>query len=143
MSRKTQRWPGVMAGALLPAMLGACAAPAQTRPSVAPERPPALPEPGRPIARPARVTVVPPTVPQGGLVIGRTAPDAVVEHEGRTLHVTPYGTFVFGVARDARGPAVVRIDHPGAGGQTYRIQVLLRDWPVERVDGVPPATVSP
>lgn len=130
------RWSAPIAGALLPVLLTACAAPAQPRP-------PALPEPARPIAQPSRVSVVPGTVMQGGLVIGRTAPDAVVEYEGRRLHVTPYGTFALGVARDSTGPLVVRIDHPGGGGQTYRIEVLARDWPIERVIGVPPSTVNP
>lgn len=122
--------------AVLPAVLSACAGGAQARP-------PALPEIGRPVAMPARTSVVPTTTSQGALVIGRTTPDAMVEYGSRRLHVTPYGSFVFGVGRDATGPLVVRITQPGGDALTYRIGVIPRDWPTERIDGVPPDTINP
>ena len=122
--------------AMLPAVLSACVAGAQLRP-------PALPGIGRPVAMPVRTSVVPDSVSQGALVIGRTAQGAIVEYGGRRLHVTPYGSFVFGVGRDATGPLAVRITPPGNGALTYRIVVTPRDWPTERIDGVPPDTVNP
>ncbi|MGH8077211.1 MAG: M23 family metallopeptidase [Lysobacter sp.] len=121
---------------LLPVALSACSAAAQVRP-------PALPDVGRPEPLPARTTVVPTSASQGALVIGRAPPDATVEYDGRQLHVTPYGSFVFGVGRDATGPLVVRVTRPGATALVYRIAVTPRYWPVERIDGVPPDTVSP
>lgn len=130
------RAAAAMLGALLPAVLSACAGSAQTRP-------PALPEIGRPVAMPARTSVVPTAVSQGALVIGRTTPDAIVEVAGRRLHVTPYGSFVFGVGRDATGPLIVRITRPGSTALTYRIAVIPRDWVTERIEGVPPDTVHP
>ena len=128
------------AGCVLPLALAACAATAQT---TAPGRPPALPPDGRPIARAERVTVVPDRVQQGGLVVGRAPADARVEYDGRQLHVTPYGTFVFGVGRDATGPLAVSITHPDGRRLNYQVTVDPRDWPVERVNGVPPRTVDP
>lgn len=125
-----------MLSAVLPAVLSACVGVAQTRP-------PALPEIGRPVAMPVRTSVVPPSVSQGALVIGRTTPDAIVEFGGRQLHVTPYGSFVFGAGRDQTTPLVVRITQPGGGSLTYRIAVAPRDWPIERIAGVPPSTVNP
>ncbi|MFP7724609.1 M23 family metallopeptidase [Lysobacter sp. D1-1-M9] len=117
-------------------MATACAAGAQARP-------PVLPEAARPIAAPVETSVVPESVPQGGLVIGRTTPDAIVEYGGRRLHVTPYGSFVFGAGRDASGPLLLRITPPGGSALTHRVAVTPRDWPIERVDGVPPKTVDP
>lgn len=87
--------------------------------------------------------VFPAEVSQGAMVIGKVPPGSVVVHAGRTLRVTPYGTVVFGVGRDAREPLQVNVTPPGAAAQTLRITVNGRDWPVERVSGVPPRTVSP
>ena len=70
-------------------------------------------------------------------------PAATVEYVGRTLQVTPYGTFVFGVGRDATGDAVVRIRQPATGWIEHRVAITPRDWPVEHINGVPPATVNP
>ncbi len=130
------RAAAALLSALLPAVLSACAGGAQARP-------PALPEVGRPIAVPARTSVVPTSAPQGGLVIGRTSPDAVVEFAGRQLHVTAYGSFVFGIGRDETGPLLVRITQPGDSALAYRIAVTPRDWPIERIAGVPPSTINP
>ena len=94
-------------------------------------------------AIPARATRLPASASQGAMVIGNTHPAAVVEYAGRTLRVTPYGSFVFGIGRDATGEAVLRIKQPATGWVEHRIAITPRDWPVERIDGVPPATVDP
>ncbi|MES1927072.1 M23 family metallopeptidase [Salinisphaera sp. T31B1] len=85
----------------------------------------------------------PGAVSQGAMVIGRVAPDSRVVYAGRELRVTDYGTVVFGIGRDAQGPARVQITPPGQPTETVSIRVTPRDWPIERVDGVPPKTVSP
>ena len=94
-------------------------------------------------ARPGATVAVPDRVQQGGLVIGRAPADATVEYGGRRLHVTPYGTFVFGVGRDATGPVSVAIHHADGATTRHAIAVDPRDWPIERVNGVPPRTVDP
>ena len=94
-------------------------------------------------AIPARATRLPASASQGAMVIGNTHPAAIVEYAGRTLRVTPYGSFVFGIGRDATGDVVVRIRQPATGWIEHRIAIVPRDWPVERIDGVPPATVDP
>ena len=94
-------------------------------------------------AIPARATRLPASASQGAMVIGNTHPAAVVEYAGRTLRVTPYGSFVFGIGRDATGEAVLRIKQPATGWVEHRIAITPRDWPVERINGVPPATVDP
>lgn len=76
---------------------------------------------------------------QGALVHGSTDPGCAVTVDGRAVRVAADGGFVFGVGRDAS-----RVDvTAGGGGARVSRAVVPRDYPVERVDGVPPATVSP
>jgi murein DD-endopeptidase MepM/ murein hydrolase activator NlpD len=88
-------------------------------------------------------TVLPALVQQGTLVIGSTDPRALVEYAGRTVRVSPSGRFALGVGRDAVGPLVVKIAAPATATVEHRIAVTPRDWPIERIDGVPPSTVDP
>ena len=94
-------------------------------------------------AIPMRATRLPATASQGAMVMGNTHPAAVVEYAGRTLRVTPYGTFVFGIGRDATGDVGLRIKQPATGWIEHRVAITPRDWPVEQINGVPPATVNP
>ena len=95
-----------------------------------------------PPAADARV-VFPASVQQGAMVLGRVPPGSRVEFDGRSLRVTGYGSVVFGIGRDAHGPAQVSVTRPDGGTQTVDIAVTARDWPLQRVDGVPPSTVDP
>jgi murein DD-endopeptidase MepM/ murein hydrolase activator NlpD len=92
---------------------------------------------------PVRQTILPRSASQGALVIGTTHDTATVTLEGRRLRVSPTGVFVFGIGRDAHGEVVVSVRQPGTGVIEHRIAVTPRDWPIERIDGVPPATVNP
>ncbi|HRO63992.1 M23 family metallopeptidase [Thermomonas sp.] len=94
-------------------------------------------------ALPARETRLPTSVPQGSMVLGKTDPAARVEYAGRTLKVTPYGSFVFGIGRDVSGTVKVRIKPPAGDWIEHSIRITPRDWPIEAVRGVPPATVNP
>jgi len=87
--------------------------------------------------------VFPASVQQGAMVIGKVPPGSVVEHAGRKLRTTGYGTVVFGVGRDQSGPVQVSVVRPDGGSQVAEIVVTPRDWPIQRVDGVPPKTVDP
>ncbi|QDH71829.1 M23 family metallopeptidase [Marilutibacter alkalisoli] len=107
------------------------------------DRPPSLPAPGRPVSRPTGISFLPTSVSQGALVIGLADPAARVEYDGRVLRVSPEGRFVLGVGRDASGVLEVRITQPDGQSLVHRIAVTPRDWPVERVSGVPPKTVDP
>lgn len=118
--------------------LAACAT-AQQRPSPPDDRP----QLGGGDATPARATRLPASASQGAMVIGNTHPAAIVEYAGRTLRVTPYGSFVFGIGRDATGDAIVRIKQPATDWIEHRIAITPRAWPIENINGVPPATVNP
>jgi murein DD-endopeptidase MepM/ murein hydrolase activator NlpD len=114
------------------ALLSACAS--------TPAPPPAPPSPA---VAGMRTTILPRSVEQGALVIGTTHPAATVEYAGRTVRVSPGGTFAIGIARDATSPAIVVVTQPAKPRIEHRIQVRPRDWPVERITGVPPKTVQP
>jgi murein DD-endopeptidase MepM/ murein hydrolase activator NlpD len=86
----------------------------------------------------AAVTELPSSVSQGGLVIGHAAPGSRVTVAGKAVHVGADGIFVFGAGRDEQGPIEVVV-----GGASHSLTVTPRDWPIERVEGVPPATVNP
>ena len=87
--------------------------------------------------------VLPGHVQQGAMVIGRVPAGSRVVYDGRTLDVTDYGTIVFGVGRDAQGSARVAITLPDGQSRRVAVEIRPRDFPVERINGVPPKTVSP
>jgi hypothetical protein len=90
-----------------------------------------------------RRTEVPEVVSQGALVRGETASGNRVRLGDRALRVDAEGRFVFGVGRDERGPLQLRIDWFDGARETVNLTVQPRDWPIEHVRGVPPATVDP
>jgi len=94
-------------------------------------------------AQEADRVVFPASVPQGAMVIGKVPPGSRVEYAGRQLRVSGYGSVVFGVGRDARGPAQVVVTRPDGSIVRSAVAVTARDWPLQHVNGVPPATVNP
>ena len=102
-----------------------------------------LADPARAAAAGAIRDGFPESVPQGALVIGKVAPGSTVRHADHDLLVTPEGDVVFGVGRDAQGPATVDVRAPDGRHQHIAIEVTPRAWPVERIEGVPPKTVEP
>ena len=87
--------------------------------------------------------VFPVSVQQGALVIGKVPAGSLVRYRERTLRATPYGSVVFGVGRDEAGPVNVEVTTAEGRLQTFQVAVTSRDWPIEKIDGVPPATVEP
>ena len=94
-------------------------------------------------AQQTRIADLPAQASQGALIIGRAVPGADVRVEGRKLRVDAQGRFVFGIGRDEKGPMRVRIQPPGGEILTADITVTPRDWPIQRINGVPPSTVNP
>ena len=92
--------------------------------------------------RPAAV-VFPASTPQGSLVFGKVPVGSKAIYAGRPLRVSGYGTVVFGVGRDEKGPLRIAVSMPDGRSENVRIAVTARDWPVEYVNGVPPKTVNP
>ena len=87
--------------------------------------------------------VFPASASQGAMVIGKAPAGSSVRYAGRELRVSGYGSVVFGIGRDEKGPLQVQVRRPDGSSETASITVSARDWPVERVNGVPPKTVNP
>jgi len=85
----------------------------------------------------------PQSVSQGALVIGEIPPGAKARFADRDLKVTPDHHVVFGIGRDETGPVAIDITSRNGAHNRIEIAVTPRDWPVERIEGVPPATVEP
>lgn len=98
--------------------------------------------PVAPAAAEARLEL-PGRVVQGALVTGRVPPGSEVSLAGRPLRVAAEGWFVFGVGRDQAAPLALDVAFPDGSRHQARVEVGARTWRIERVDGLPPSTVSP
>lgn len=79
---------------------------------------------------------------QGGMIVGQVAPLAKVWLGKKAVAVGRDGHFVLGLDRDAPREVELTVSDP-PGEQQYRFAVARRDYPVQRVDGVPERTVTP
>ncbi|MBT8073837.1 MAG: M23 family metallopeptidase [Xanthomonadales bacterium] len=80
---------------------------------------------------------------QGGLVFGKAEPGTIVTLDGDAIAVSPQGEFVIGFGRDETGTRELRVRSPGAEIFSKDLSVQSRDYAIERVDGLPPSTVTP
>ena len=101
-----------------------------------------------------RPAAVPAQVPQGGIVRGQVPTGSGLSLLGtevvgsaalaiRQLRVGNAGEFVFGVGRDASGPVRLHLETADGLACDFDLKVTPREWKLERVDGVPEATVEP
>jgi murein DD-endopeptidase MepM/ murein hydrolase activator NlpD len=88
-------------------------------------------------------TALPASISQGGLVVAQLPELTRASVGGKPVRVGADGTLVFGAGRDEQGPLQVNLTYRDGRRETARIAVTPRDWPIERVDGVPPKTVNP
>lgn len=80
---------------------------------------------------------------QGAMLIGSTIPGNQVWFNGRALSVSPNGDFVFGLDRDEKSEAELKIQAPGAAVQSFKYTVQKRDYDIQRLSGLPPKMVNP
>lgn len=79
---------------------------------------------------------------QGGMVIGRTYPDAQVALDGKALSVSREGYFVFGFGRD-QGPRATLTIARGGEAATEPLAIVQRTYKIQRIDGLPGDKVTP
>lgn len=79
---------------------------------------------------------------QGAVIIGRVAKDTQVEFKQRKLQLTPEGEFVIGLGRDAPATATITTINKG-NIEKHNFAVKQRTYEIQRVEGVPQATVEP
>lgn len=96
-----------------------------------------------PSARAENSIELPGRASQGQLLVGNVTPGSSVRLRERTIRVDAHGRFVFGIGRDEVRNAPVEVTFPDGETRRLALQVLKRDWPIERVDGVPQQTVDP
>lgn len=82
-------------------------------------------------------------VVQGGMLIGHTEPAAQVSLDGERLPVDDQGYFVVGFGRDAIKAHLLSVRVPGQPPVERVLQPAPRAYDIERVDGLPPSTVTP
>lgn len=80
---------------------------------------------------------------QGLLVRARAHAGSRVSVLGKNLRLSADGDFVFGVPYHQASPLLVLVAAPDGCKTAYRLAIETRKYAVERVDGLPSATVSP
>lgn len=75
---------------------------------------------------------------QGGLVRGQARPGAEIRLDGRPVPIDAAGHFLLGFGREAPDQAVLEVD-----GERQDLTIARRAWKVQRIDGLPPAKVTP
>ena len=80
---------------------------------------------------------------QGSLALGAAPPGSVVALDGRALHGAPEGRFAFGFGYDQKTPSLVSVRYPDGRGDSRSFAPTMRAYDVQRVNGLPQATVTP
>lgn len=80
---------------------------------------------------------------QGSVVFGRTDPGASVHFADREVRVSDDGVFVIGFGRDAEASERLVVEGPGGERIERELEIERRDYDIQRIDGVPPETLSP
>jgi murein DD-endopeptidase MepM/ murein hydrolase activator NlpD len=80
---------------------------------------------------------------QGGLMFGNCASACSVTLDGHEVMVSAAGRFVIGFDRDESGARVLQVRETDGSTQATTLTIAPRDYQIERVDGLPPQTVTP
>ena len=80
---------------------------------------------------------------QGGLLFGAAEPGSRVFLDDTEVMVSADGRFVIGFDRDDTGQRRLRVVAPGGAEQSQALEIAAREYDIERVDGLPPQTVTP
>jgi murein DD-endopeptidase MepM/ murein hydrolase activator NlpD len=80
---------------------------------------------------------------QGGLLIGKVAPNVAVEIDGQPVHVTSQGLFVLGLAWDGEKPIRVHAAFADASDYEEIVQPVKRQYDIQSITGLPQEYVEP
>lgn len=80
---------------------------------------------------------------QGGLMFGQALPGSAVTLDGDAVLVSADGHFVIGFDRDESGTRELVINSPAQAPEILSLAIKARQYNIERVDGLPPHTVTP
>ncbi|MGQ4275877.1 M23 family metallopeptidase [Pseudidiomarina sp. E22-M8] len=79
----------------------------------------------------------------GALVVGKTDPANSVSLNGEQLTVSAEGIVVFGFDRDATGTQQLTLTQANGEQLTRQLNLIPREYKIDRVEGVPQRTVTP
>jgi len=94
-------------------------------------------------ARASAATALQGTPIQGGLLFGHAEPGSRAFLDGAEIAVSERGDFIIGFDRDESGQRILKVANPEGPEEVFTLQVARRQYEIERVDGLPPATVKP
>ena len=80
---------------------------------------------------------------QGGLIFGQADPGSRVFLDNKAIVVSAKGDFVIGFDRDETGQRQLKVEDSGGHEQLITLEVVKRKYEIERVDGLPPKTITP
>lgn len=80
---------------------------------------------------------------QGGLVMGKAPPGATLHLDGKAVRLSREGDFVIGFGRDAALKARLAYRLPDGAEGALALAIAPREFPVERVNGLPQGLVTP
>jgi murein DD-endopeptidase MepM/ murein hydrolase activator NlpD len=80
---------------------------------------------------------------QGGLIFGLTQPGNQVFLDDTEVMVSGEGKFLVGFGRNETGERVLRVKGGQGGEEVVTLSVTPREYNIEKVDGLPPKTVTP
>ncbi len=95
------------------------------------------------LARPAGGVSLEGRIEQGSFLRGRAEPGTRLALDGTPVRVARDGLFAFGFGRDAKETARLVVTHPSGAREIRLLTVARRAWPEQRIDGLPPAKVTP
>ncbi|GAA0531032.1 murein DD-endopeptidase MepM/ murein hydrolase activator NlpD [Rhizomicrobium palustre] len=80
---------------------------------------------------------------QGGLMVGKAAPGAVVDLDGVALTVSPSGIFCFGIPYDAAKPLRVTARFADGFEELREITPIVRQYDIQAINGLDEKYVAP
>ena len=80
---------------------------------------------------------------QGGLAFGSAPVGSKVVYDGKGVRLSDDGQFVIGFHRDEPGTVRLLVTLPDGSQMSRTLEVVRREYNIQRVNGVPQATVDP
>ncbi len=80
---------------------------------------------------------------QGGLLQGKTEPNAKIYFQKKPVKVSPQGDFLIGFHRDEPLASILKIVLSNGKIIKKNIKISKREYRVQRIDGLPPGKVNP
>jgi murein DD-endopeptidase MepM/ murein hydrolase activator NlpD len=80
---------------------------------------------------------------QGGLMFGSAEPGSQVRLGDTEVPVAADGRFAIGFGRDDTGTVTLIVSPPAGEAEIRELSITPREFDIERVDGLPPSTVTP